>query len=68
MSTSSKHVSSNTFDEIFHAHPAAILFVSADHVIRILSVTNSELLRANIPRLDGFLSFEQFYLSWHLHF
>ena len=51
MSTSSKHVSSNTFDEIFYAHPAAIIYLLVMWP-RILSIANSVLSRGNISRSD----------------
>ena len=51
MSTSSKHVSSNTFDEIFYAHPTAIIYLLVMWP-RILSIANSVLFRGNISRSD----------------
>ena len=67
MSTSSKHVLSNTFDEIFCAHLATIIYLLIMWPL-IFSIANSELFRANIPRSDGFHSLEQFLLSWLIQF
>ena len=53
MSTSSKHVSSNTFDEIFYAYRAAIMNLLVMWP-QILSIANSVIFCGNIPRSDSF--------------
>ena len=65
MSFSSKHVSSNTFDKMFYAHPAAIIYLLVMWP-RMLSFANSVLFRWNISRSVGFHSLEYFILAFML--